>query len=165
MSMYASSCIRAVKSSCTMNLSKLFDVSPRKLTFKPWCVSMSFHRDAACPPSSTCVMLRLPLLMAAHLATTGRTCFKTMCVPVYFHDGPSRSYLYFSSSTSTPTRSPLAAGHRLHRHLHGVPSRRDTVYIDTYTKSPRGWVPSTSTPTRSPLVAGHRLHRQLYGVP
>jgi hypothetical protein len=53
----------------------------------------------------------------------------------------------------------------LHRHLHGVPSRRDTVYIDTYTESPHGGTPSTSTPTRSPLAAGYHLHRHLHGVP
>jgi hypothetical protein len=60
---------------------------------------------------------------------------------------------------------PLSLFLCLHRHLHGVPSRRDTVYIDTYMVSPRGGTPSTSTPTRSPLVAVHRLHRHLHGIP
>ena len=35
-------------------------------------------------------------------------------------------------STSTPTRSPLEAGHHLHQQLNGAPLRRGAVYADLH---------------------------------
>jgi hypothetical protein len=59
-------CIRAVRSSCTMNLPKLFAASRRKLMLELWCMSESFRWDAACPQPLTCAMPRLPLPTAPH---------------------------------------------------------------------------------------------------
>jgi hypothetical protein len=59
-------CIRAVKSSCTMNFPKLFAASRRKLMLKIWCMSESFRWDAVCPPSLTRAMPRLPLPTTPH---------------------------------------------------------------------------------------------------
>lgn len=63
---YGYTCIRAVRSSCTMNSSELFGASCHKLTLELWCVSESFRWGTACPPHSTRAMARLPLPTAAH---------------------------------------------------------------------------------------------------
>ena len=49
---------------------------------------------------------------------------------------------------TAPTRRHHQAGHLLHQHLQGVPSRQDTVFTNTYTESPRGGTPSTPTSSR-----------------
>jgi hypothetical protein len=134
------------KGSCTMNSAELFAASCRKLRW-------------------SCGACRSPLVVTLHaqplrrMPCRGCRClrrhtrrppgthnFEAMCVSVYFRIGPSLFSLFLSVYIDTYTMSPRDETPSISTSTWSPLEARGSIYIDIFTESPRGGTPPRPTP-------------------